>query len=226
MVYNNKNVEVLMVTKREYNHLNIFISNGLGTVGNGTFGSGLIEGKDFSGSIKIPKKLDDGTPISAIYKWAFKHCIHLKSVIIEARITVIPQDGFYGCYALEYINIPSSVHTIDICAFSMYPYYSNVTLVVDFEPSNKLKNVNFGAFEWNINTTIFFRQTFMPSFHSDAFKSSSKCNVYGPKEGMNFGVFTTQYAKGCDVRKQKSCVQKKRTSMFYMNTVLLLYYKG
>ena len=213
-----------MTTKREYNHLNIFISNGLGTVGNGTFGSGLVEGNKFSGSIKIPKKLEDGTPIRAISKYAFKHCIHLKKVIIEARITIIPQDAFYACYGLEYISIPSTVEILDNCAFSMYPYYSNVSLVVDFEPSNKLKTVNFGVFEWYINTVIFFRQNFMPSFDEKTFGSSSNCTIYAPKEGMNFSIYKTRYVSGCNIITQKTCAQNKRTSTFFLY-VLLLYYK-
>lgn len=215
-----------MIEKREYNNLNVFVNNSRGTVGNGAYGSGLIEGKLFSGSITIPKQLDDGIPIASLAESAFNSCKYIKTVIIEARITSIPKLCFGGCFGLEYINIPSSVSFIDSHSFSMYLKDSQSTLIIDFEPSKNLKSVGMCAFEWHNKTTVFLRQSNMPRTDTNIFGKAVNCVIYGPREGIKFGPYTTKYSPLCVTHKMGTCKHRYTLNKLCSFILPLLYYKN
>ena len=211
-----------MTEKIEYDNFNIYVSDGQGTVGNGKYGSGLIKGSSFSGSIIIPKKINNSIFITEMSDNAFRGCTNLKSVRINARLTRISKCCFNECYGLEYVSVPSSVSVIDVCAFSMYPGYSKVKLVIDFELSTKLVNVEYGGFEFQIGSIIYFRQIKTPTFHSTAFLKSQNCTVYAPVDGMNFGGVITRFSPYCLEQKITNYILSYRKVIFLINTMIFL----
>lgn len=59
-----------------------------------------------------------GIPVKAIAEGSFKHCIHLKTVILPDSITKIGDNAFEGCSSLTSITIGNDVTTIGRYAFS------------------------------------------------------------------------------------------------------------
>jgi len=85
------------------------------------------------------KGLRDGVPkdvvkvrvhpsIVEVEDFSFRHCKHLKEVVLNEGITKIGDQAFIGCTSLESITLPSTVTEIGVFAFTGCKNLRNVSL--------------------------------------------------------------------------------------------------
>jgi len=85
------------------------------------------------------KGLRDGVPkdvvsvrvhpsIAEVEDFSFRHCKHLKEVVLNEGITKIGDQAFIGCTSLESITLPSTVTEIGVFAFTGCKNLRNVSL--------------------------------------------------------------------------------------------------
>ena len=67
-------------------------------------------------NVTIPSDIN-GLPVTNIAPSAFMENETIENMVIEANITNIPEDCFWGCYNLKTCTLPESVTTIELGAF-------------------------------------------------------------------------------------------------------------
>ena len=180
--------------------------------------------KTIDGEVIIPYKYLDHV-VTSIKNHGFNRCEYITSVIINAKITVIPDYAFMGCCALKRIVIPSTVKTINYAGICLYNYTSKTidykkSCDIIFEENSELEYVgHFGISHGTIR--IFFCSPVNALLHHNAYGYGS-ISVYSPLSFKFNGTLQTHYTDYCYPRvypdSNKKCTRprciKKEPSLF------------
>ena len=136
----------------------------------------------------IPTSIN-GIPILEIAGRAFRKCLSLKTVIINARIKRINMYAFYECISLTNINIPSSCEVIGYGAISCINNEETATgsLAVKFEPNSTIKHIDTFGIERKDVIIIFFCGYEPPYVPEKALFYGSTYNVVFAPQAMTWG---------------------------------------
>lgn len=211
----------------EYNGL-IFskISNNyaVGNSKNITYGNGIVNGVDAEGDVIIPKRVN-GFLVTEILQQAFRECIKITSVRIDAPIKRIYDSAFYHCALLESIIIPKTVEILEMGVFSMYSVRTSSFLVI-FEKGTRIKAIKQQVFEHQVvGLTIVLPVSSLPELGSGMFLGSKgDLNIYTYKKDLNFsGILTKKIVM--PHAKLYTCNHKRSTitNMIFLYVVMLCF---
>lgn len=177
----------------------------------------VASGKKLSEEIVIPYSVDN-IPVKVIGIRAFAHCLDIKSVLIEAKITAIHERAFSNTYNLESINIPNTC--VFIGKYGIDPYNGSCegpgqgTLTIRFEQGSKLEFVDENGISQKEKIIIYYCERKAPKTHdSYIYQKAKEVIIYSPTK-INFGgVMSTKRTFHCSCVIQNSPKQKRCFSL-------------
>ena len=108
----------------------------------------------------------------------YKHCLKIKTVVIENGVTNIGNYAFFLCSALTSITIPNSVTSIGSYAFYSCSGLKSITI------PNFVTSIDIWAFIACSLTSITFKGTTPPKFGQDVFDENKSTLVYVPANNI------------------------------------------
>ena len=187
--------------------------------------NGLVNGVDAEGEIVIPKR-HNNVLVTKILNFAFRECLKITSIKIEAPIKSIGNAAFYHCVLLESLVIPKTVEFIDACAFSMYKSNTNIArmipFLVVFEKGTRIKEFKNMVFEYQVNLTLILPVNSLPALGSNLFlHSTGETNIYAYRKDLNMsGILTKRINPGLRDRVV-TCINRK-SRMKYLLFIMIL----
>ena len=168
------------------NNVKYTIKNNYYIVGDDTKTEGNgVEDKSYSGTIVIPSNIN-GIEIKEISKYSFYKCQYISEVFINARITKIGSCAFLLCMRLEYINIPSSVLSIESASFEINNGYAKslqLPATIEFEAGRKNAiQIEGRGFSFRETFQIIYPSVNPPTYtSSSAFEGVTNAYICAPK---------------------------------------------
>ena len=152
--------------------------------------------------------------VNYVGTFAFRSCIIIKRVNIEARIDTIKYGAFEYCTSLESINIPSSVKTLELSAIrathdggGTVPGVLNIT----FEKGSKIRSIGYHALRGKYDTYIYFcehRQITEAMCSGELLAVTDNPHIYSQysfcgiePEGKPFGCYNRETKCSCKPRQ-------------------------
>ena len=158
--------------------------------------------------------------INYIGEWAFRSCVNIKRVNIEARIDTIKYCAFEYCTSLVSINIPSSVKIIENDAIrgtrKDNAYGTPGILNVTFDKGSKIKSIGSQSLRGKQDINIFFcdhkeikkvmctDNLFLELDNPHIYSQYSFCGI--KPEGKPFGCYNREAKCSCRPRQNTRIV--------------------
>lgn len=149
----------------------------------------------------------ENLPITRLAGYAFQRCYLITSVIILANIEIIPFRCFADCSSMSYIEIPSSVHTLEGVAISFYNHTNSANQVAQlkhtaiFKRNSKLKTIDHNVFEYVKQVSLIFQSSVDVDIDKSVFDHVEKI-IITCHDNMRFGNF---YFKGSGTLNNNRC---------------------
>ena len=137
--------------------------------------------RNISGELEIPYYYN-GKNVISIESSGFTKCRFLTSVIIKARVSIIPYGAFMGCCKLTRFVVPSSVKRINYAGICLYDYDIQIgtrhICDVIFEEKSELEYIDDYGLSYG-NIRVFFCSAVDALIHHNAY-ASGKVTLFSP----------------------------------------------
>ena len=182
----------------DYQNIKYCKINGEWYVGNNTYEEYAYT-EATPGRIIIPEKTSNGENIRYIGFNAFNEDYNLYYVKIYARVISIKSHAFANCPKLEYINIPSTVTTIEANGIQCWSWDTSLrkgTLIVAFEYNSSIQNVAWKSFAFKENVILYICNEINPIIGENVFVDTSSVTIYSTQY-FTFNNITTTLTYTC-----------------------------
>ena len=170
--------------------------NGVFMLGNGTDYPHNALDNNITGpqTLIVPRSVH-GMAVQEIGHRALFQCLNIKKIIIEARITVIRNEGISQMKSLEYISLPNTLTRIEDWGIHFYdpelPNYTpnNGSATIVFEPNSRLSYVGNHGISYKETLNIYFCDPVYPVLDPATFFRVTHLHIYSM---FQFSLNTTE----------------------------------
>lgn len=152
-----------------------------------TSGNGLVEGRQYSGSLTIPSYItinEEAYEIIEIGQYAFASCPYLSSVTFEtdSHIYLIGERSFFECIDLTDVEFPDSL--VEIGDFS----FNGCTALVSIVLPDNIEEIGEGCFCCTFNVKSIVFSTSLTVLPWEVFNGCGVSSVVIPENITSIGI--------------------------------------
>ena len=129
--------------------------------------------------------------VTRLEQYTFTNCRNLKKVVLPDDITFIGYAAFNDCYAMEDVNIPAKVETID-----QYAFYNNKVRTTPIVLPATLKSIGYRAFMYNSKVESITFNEGLETIRSYAFSNCNAVKAISLPESIT--TLENNAFEGCD----------------------------
>ena len=188
----------------------------------------LVSGKSEPDVVTIPRTVN-GIAVQQIGRMALFKCHYIKKIIIEARITLINQNGFAEMKSLTFISLPNTLEYIYEWGIHLYnPEYPDGTpnpgsATIIFEPGSKLKHIGNHGISYKDTINIYICEPVNPLINKNGIVFINNLNIYSLHDfiinGTKSIIMDIPYCQRYNVINTNIC-----TTLFHLSIYNFIFF--